>query len=157
MHTHAHGRTLTPPADHRTPTARRIFLLPIISTHTYKYIDITGPINSLSCKIRQVVLDIYPSPFPSTTPHRRHHPSPHLSPLLSACTRRRSQPLSILYGRACVCVTKAHSWRNAGRKIRFYCVLRLPVAKRGCTDDGGIGNGVVATEGARFEYLSIAW
>jgi len=43
---------------------------------------ITGPINSLSFKIRQVVLDIYPSPFPSTTLHY-YRLFPYLSSLLA--------------------------------------------------------------------------
>lgn len=108
---------------------------------------ITGPINSLSFKIRQVVLDIYPSPFPSTTLHY-YRLSPYLSSLLATttippvllrlATRNHCQSsaracvcMCIYIVCTCVCNKSTFVTKRAGKEIRFYCVLRLPVAKRG--------------------------
>jgi len=68
---------------------------------------ITGPINSLSFKIRQVVLDIYPSPFPSTT-LRYYRLSLYLSSLLATTAmppvRLRLATRNHCQSFACVCV-----------------------------------------------------
>lgn len=132
------------------------------------YVRITGPINSLSFKIRhQVVLDIYPSPFPPSTTlrHRHHHHrlSPYLSSLLASASQLATtvNPLRVRicdYVCVCVCIVLR------GRVCEYVCARNKStfVTKRGqgnsillCITSSGCETGVYTDGGAGVERVPV--